>query len=768
MSDAVQLDTTSLDQALAYARRGWRVIPIPPGQKFPRGVTVWQVDGTTDEAKIRHWWTNAPDHGIGIVTGAESGLWVLDVDVAGDKIGDETLADLCDAYGPLPDTHEVITGSGGRHLYFAWPTNGQIVTNSASGRLGPGLDVRGEGGFVVAPPSLHANGQRYELEASSPDHTAPAPGWLLALLEQPAPAPAQRTTSQPAGDRPGDLWAATVTWAEILTTDGWTLHHTDREGEEHWTRPGKDRRDGTSATTGYKGSDILKVFTSSHPHLHADETYTKLGYLAATKHQGDHRAAARALAADGWRSDPIADLIGRPQPPTAGDPSDPAVIEAAAEVEEHARADWAPIDLATILAEGHEPPSPTILAVAGGPPLFYPGRTNAIFGESGGGKTWVALAAIRDELAAGNTTIFIDLEDSPHGILSRLVSLGVTHEAITTRFVYLAPQTGWGPPAQATFAGLLEEHRPTLVVLDSTGEAMAAQGVKGNDDDDVARWFWAFPRWIARRDPAVIVIDHLPKDSSGSPTHQIGSQRKKAAIDGASYRVDITTPPSRTTDGVLKLIVAKDRNGTRALNETAALVHLAHDLLGHVTLTLTASDSPSLDHRGNPRRTIYMERISRWLEDHPGSSSGDIEKAVEGKATILREALATLHDEGHIERESYARKHSWMIVRPYRQEDDPRVSHAIPQTAPHDVSMDVADGSSAYSSHSSPTRPTPRDEPPKTYSSHTPSPYGGGTNFVPPPKPTKSAPPAPNSSPETDDLTADESLFLDDDPPELA
>jgi len=303
MPAAEQPEPTSLDVALSYARRGWRVIPIPSGEKFPRGITAWQTEGSTDEAKITHWWTAAPDHGIGIVTGATSGLWVLDVDVAGDKVGDETLADLCDAYGPLPDTYEVVTGSGGRHLYFAWP-GGQIVTNSASGRLGPGLDVRGEGGFVVAPPSLHACGQRYEHEASSPTHVAAAPPWMLALLEAPEPAatPTPRQASGPAGDRPGDLWAAQTTWAQILEPDGWTLHHVSSDGEEHWTRPGKERRDGTSATTGYLGSDVLKVFTSSHPTLNADETYTKLGYLASTRHHGDHSAAAAALRNDGWKA----------------------------------------------------------------------------------------------------------------------------------------------------------------------------------------------------------------------------------------------------------------------------------------------------------------------------------------------------------------------------------------------------------------------------------------------------------------------------------
>lgn len=310
MPDPQPGEPTSLEQALTYARRGWRVIPIPPGDKYPRGHTAWQTAGTTDEAKIRHWWTAAPDHGIGIVCGATSSLWVLDVDIADGKHGDDTLSDLVDAYGPLPDTHEVITGSGGRHFYFTWPTDGQVIRNSASGRLGPGLDVRGEGGFVVAPPSLHACGRRYEHEASSPDHISAAPGWLLALLDTPEPARTpQPSPNPPTGDRPGDLWAAATTWAEILEPDGWTLHHTDPDGEAHWTRPGKDRRDGTSATVGYRGSDTLKIFTSSHPQLAAEATYTKLGYLAATRHDGDHSAAARHLAANGWASDPLNGIL---------------------------------------------------------------------------------------------------------------------------------------------------------------------------------------------------------------------------------------------------------------------------------------------------------------------------------------------------------------------------------------------------------------------------------------------------------------------------
>ena len=317
---------TTLDHALAYARRGWRVIPIPRGRKHP-AIPAWQTAGTTDEARIRHWWTTSPDDGIGIVTGPASGVWVLDVDVADGKAGDDTLAELIDTYGELPDTYEVITGSGGRHIYFAWP-DGVDVRNSASGVLGPGLDVRGDGGQVLAPPTIHPNGTPYEVEASAPDHVAQAPGWLLRLLTPEAPARplAAPTGTTPVGDRPGDLWAAQTTWADLLGADGWTLHHVDRDGEEHWTRPGKDRREGTSATVGYRGSDVLKVFTSSIPALRAEETYTKLGYLAATRHHGDHSAAAKALRADGWHTSPVdldAPIVLDGGAPAAPSPDDP-------------------------------------------------------------------------------------------------------------------------------------------------------------------------------------------------------------------------------------------------------------------------------------------------------------------------------------------------------------------------------------------------------------------------------------------------------------
>jgi len=172
-----------LDAAVRYARLAWRVHPLRPGDKRPI-LQNWPEQATTDRAVITRWWQQNPKANIGIATG--NGLLVLDVDASHD--GYETLEQLQDKYGILPDTPTVLTGSGGRHIYFRLPEGG-TVRNSA-GKLGPGLDVRGDGGYVVAPPSTHPNGQRYEwLEGQSPDDLplADAPEWLIRLIAQATP-----------------------------------------------------------------------------------------------------------------------------------------------------------------------------------------------------------------------------------------------------------------------------------------------------------------------------------------------------------------------------------------------------------------------------------------------------------------------------------------------------------------------------------------------------------------------------------------------------
>lgn len=114
------------------------------------------------------------------------------------------------AQEPLPPGRTIRTGSGGRHFYFAHP--GQTVRNDAGRRLGAGLDVRGDGGYVIAPPSIHVSGGRYSV-AGRGGELPELPGWLLGLLRKEEPAPRPTPAGLPVEH--GDKWARAAANGEL-------------------------------------------------------------------------------------------------------------------------------------------------------------------------------------------------------------------------------------------------------------------------------------------------------------------------------------------------------------------------------------------------------------------------------------------------------------------------------------------------------------------------------------------------------------------------
>ncbi len=290
---------TPLEAAVAYAARGWRVVPLIPGKRAP-WLDEWQNAATTDPDTIRAWWQRQPGSGVGIATGQASGIIIIDIDPRNG--GDDSLADLEATYGPLPDTVEAITGSNGRHIYLNAPNFPISIDHGR--RLGPGIDILGERAQAVAPPTIRNDGGLYtwDLEHDPFDGIAVAdpPAWLLELLTATTTAtprrdPAPRPDGAP---RPGDIFNQRHTWPDLLQPDGWTLtgtrvDHRSNLPYELWTRPGKQPGDGASATLYYAGSDVLKVFTSSVPGIGAGETMDRFGYWARTRHSGDVAEAAR-------------------------------------------------------------------------------------------------------------------------------------------------------------------------------------------------------------------------------------------------------------------------------------------------------------------------------------------------------------------------------------------------------------------------------------------------------------------------------------------
>lgn len=201
----------TVTQVIGYVRSGFPVIPIAPAKKGRSDTGKAPVvgfspkDPINDEKKALHCWGYVPSRGVAIPTGRTSGLAVLDIDPRHD--GDASLAELEREFGSLPSTVESCTGGGGRHFFFAYPPEGLKTRVS----LRPGIDLKGDGGYVVVPPSHHHSGGVYQWtdgrELGEGD-LAPVPAWLVDLAaDQSVRAPSASTKT------PSALFAAARNYA---------------------------------------------------------------------------------------------------------------------------------------------------------------------------------------------------------------------------------------------------------------------------------------------------------------------------------------------------------------------------------------------------------------------------------------------------------------------------------------------------------------------------------------------------------------------------
>lgn len=171
-----------LNAALAYAERKLAVFPCRPRDKLPLTQHGCK-DATVDLDQIKTWWSAEPAANIGMATGDISKLFVLDID---GMDAESELRKLERQHGAIPPTVESVTGRG-RHLFFGTPPD--ISVRCSAGKLGPGLDIRGDGGFVVLPPSIHPSSRVYCWSVNSANAFADAPAWLLDRISERATKP---------------------------------------------------------------------------------------------------------------------------------------------------------------------------------------------------------------------------------------------------------------------------------------------------------------------------------------------------------------------------------------------------------------------------------------------------------------------------------------------------------------------------------------------------------------------------------------------------
>jgi len=343
---------------------------------------------------------------------------------------------------------------------------------------------------------------------------------------------------------------------------------------------------------------------------------------------------------------------------------------------------WEPLDLSPYLDGSYVRPRPSVLARRGGGAALYPGKYNALHGFSETLKTYIALCAAEEQLAAGEDVVWVEWEDDAATNVGRLVMLGAEPKAIRERFHFYRPS---GPPSPAVLATLLDLVRdtsPTLAVVDGVTEAMAAAGLDPNAGTDVATFVASLPLPLALGGPAVVSIDHARRgnDVGGDA---IGSVHKRNIVTGVAYEVRSVVRAAPGVPGMSRLIVTKDRPGSvRALcpdsdRRAFADFHLAPAFDGESPDALSwrlEPTAPATVTDGEGMRPLReMERITSALAELGPLNSRALRGAVEGKSDRKDLGLVVLIEEGYVEvKEGPNRERVHHLAKRYTATDDPK------------------------------------------------------------------------------------------------
>lgn len=326
--------------------------------------------------------------------------------------------------------------------------------------------------------------------------------------------------------------------------------------------------------------------------------------------------------------------------PPAGAPGGlgaPTAVPAAPEATDAPRPSWEAVDLGPFLDGSYKPEVPTLLRRQDGAHLVYPGLVHSFHGESESGKSLVAQALAADLMRGGEQVVYVDFESGPGPLAARMLALGVEPDALRALFTYIRPEAN--PYALAeleAFKTLLGE-RPALIILDGVTDALSQFNASTKDSDDITRWHRSVPRMMSvRTGAAVILIDHVTKDSESRGRFAVGGAAKMNALDGAAYTVEILEPIGKGMRGKIGLRIGKDRPGSirpkcgawRSSDRTQEAAVVVVDSLttpGRIAVTVLPPTSsvmlPALangdlpEPRRSGRPTTVMEQISRHLED---------------------------------------------------------------------------------------------------------------------------------------------------------
>jgi len=549
-----------LSVALELVAAGYALLPVvlelkSDGDKlcvFPHDGTGARLRSSTDPDQIRAWWVDDPRRSFAVDVHA-SGVEVVDLDVGpdGDAVGERS-------WGDLPrGAMQVRTRSGGWQFYFRRRPDGVALGNSA-GRL-PKVDTRGAvNDMAFAPGAWLANApeQTYAVVGRivAPAHLSPVPDAVVAAVG------GARTSAAPSA--PDDPFAAPTEHSGVFTPDQaltYCRHVIARLAAcspdgKYTALIAAARSLGKFEALGVKewlwercrealATSAVPVKDWAHARRGFDDSWGN-----AVK-AGDR---ARILDANSNPFEPSGAPSG-----LVGGPDGPDDLD---------------VDLTAYLDDDYEPERPTVgMERDDGVRLLYAGKWSTLMGETGLGKSWIALWHCVEEIRRGNHVRYAHFEEAnPRATVLRLRALGVTPAEIRERFHWL--------DLDKLSAGALQEPAawgvPSLVVLDGIAAACGRYGWNINDAEAVTKYLKALVWPFTEQGAAVLSLGHPVKARDRQEErHGYGATGWLDLVDGAAFRVNASPHPiQRGTEGWVGLYVVKDRPGGVEEHGTAANV----------------------------------------------------------------------------------------------------------------------------------------------------------------------------------------------------
>lgn len=317
---------------------------------------------------------------------------------------------------------------------------------------------------------------------------------------------------------------------------------------------------------------------------------------------------------------------------------------------------WTRVDL-TDDRYGIPPDPPAIMG------LLYTGKRHVVSGPPESTKTLIAYLLLVQAIRDGLTVAIVDFEMGPTAARRMLEDVGATLDEIRSIY-YVEPDD---PPADE-YAALLR-HGVQLVLIDAAAGAYDATGLDDNARKDAEQFARAWIRPLWQNGVTTLLVDHVTKDAAARGKFTIGSERKVGQAD-VHISCDALKPLSRGHSGIVKITVHKDRPGFLQ-RPTAAVFELHSDPTTHA-ITYAVREHEQAEDSDSWKPTILMERVSRYLEQHPEPvSRTQIETNVKGKsAKHIRQAIDHLVTDGYATEIPGARNaRNVLSTRQYRHED---------------------------------------------------------------------------------------------------